>query len=428
MEKQIIARIAVMIAVTLVIASILVVFITIQEQTPTVVKYDIYVDDDNTEGPWDGTQEHPYQFIQDAVENASEHDIVYILSGTYEISQETIFTIDKSISIIGEDKYDSIILDTSNSTDVYVMIYVSVSNVTFRNLSICSKYQFLHPITTIRGRYGIVLPKNAADNTKIINCRINTSRIGISVCSSNNTISDCIFNYSNDEGIFLWGHYNTVENCTFHNNTDGIELALGCSHNSISNCKFYDNLHGITFIDSAQNNSISNCSVYNSKGSGVLIANSHNNRVSNSKICKNGDNGIKIASSFGNTIVDCEISNNSYEGICIENSTDNEIYRCKIPYNIRQGIRVESDSTNNRFHHNILISNGNFTWLTPGEKQACDYGINQWDNGFSMGNYWSDYTELYPNATQIDGIWDTPYNVSGGDNRDMYPLINPVDT
>ncbi len=24
----------------------------------------IYVDDDNTEGPWDGTQEHPYQHIQ----------------------------------------------------------------------------------------------------------------------------------------------------------------------------------------------------------------------------------------------------------------------------------------------------------------------------------------------------------------------------
>ena len=31
----------------------------------------IYVDDDNTDGPWDGTQEHPYQFIQDGVDNAS---------------------------------------------------------------------------------------------------------------------------------------------------------------------------------------------------------------------------------------------------------------------------------------------------------------------------------------------------------------------
>ena len=29
----------------------------------------IYVDDDNTAGPWDGTLEHPYQHIQDGVNN-----------------------------------------------------------------------------------------------------------------------------------------------------------------------------------------------------------------------------------------------------------------------------------------------------------------------------------------------------------------------
>jgi len=30
----------------------------------------IYVDDDNKDGPWDGSMEHPYQHIQDAVDNA----------------------------------------------------------------------------------------------------------------------------------------------------------------------------------------------------------------------------------------------------------------------------------------------------------------------------------------------------------------------
>ena len=28
----------------------------------------IYVDDDNINGPWGGTEEHPYRFIQDAVQ------------------------------------------------------------------------------------------------------------------------------------------------------------------------------------------------------------------------------------------------------------------------------------------------------------------------------------------------------------------------
>ena len=29
----------------------------------------IYVDDDNISGPWDGTSEHPYRFIQQAIYN-----------------------------------------------------------------------------------------------------------------------------------------------------------------------------------------------------------------------------------------------------------------------------------------------------------------------------------------------------------------------
>jgi len=39
------------------------------------------------------------------------------------------------------------------------------------------------------------------------------------------------------------------------------------------------------------------------------------------------------------------------------------------------------------------------------------------------GNYWGDYEERYPNATEIDGtgIWDTPYEIDA-DNID--PLSN----
>jgi len=40
------------------------------------------------------------------------------------------------------------------------------------------------------------------------------------------------------------------------------------------------------------------------------------------------------------------------------------------------------------------------------------------------GNYWSDYEERYPNATEIDGtdIWNTPYEIDA-DNIDHYPII-----
>lgn len=49
-----------------------------------------------------------------------------------------------------------------------------------------------------------------------------------------------------------------------------------------------------------------------------------------------------------------------------------------------------------------------------------------WDNG-TVGNYWGDYRENYPNATQEDtlGIWNTPYTINNN-NTDQYPLMQPV--
>jgi nitrous oxidase accessory protein NosD len=38
---------------------------------------------------------------------------------------------------------------------------------------------------------------------------------------------------------------------------------------------------------------------------------------------------------------------------------------------------------------------------------------NFWDNGF-QGNYWSDFKQRYPNATEISGsgVWDTSYYIN----------------
>ena len=44
----------------------------------------IYVNVNNTKGPWDGTIEHPYQYIQDGVDNANQGDTVYVFSGIYD--------------------------------------------------------------------------------------------------------------------------------------------------------------------------------------------------------------------------------------------------------------------------------------------------------------------------------------------------------
>jgi len=48
---------------------------------------------------------------------------------------------------------------------------------------------------------------------------------------------------------------------------------------------------------------------------------------------------------------------------------------------------------------------------------------NTWDDG-KKGNYWDDYKEKYPDAKKkpFKGIWDTPYEIPGEDNLDMFPL------
>jgi parallel beta-helix repeat protein len=59
-----------------------------------------YVDDDNTGGPWEGTSQHPFQFIMDAVDIALDHDTVLVRPGTY---QENIDYSSKEIALRSTD-------------------------------------------------------------------------------------------------------------------------------------------------------------------------------------------------------------------------------------------------------------------------------------------------------------------------------------
>ena len=66
----------------------------------------IYVDDDNVGGPWDGSAEYPFRFIQDGVDHAVTRDTVYVRNGTY----YELVVVETTLKLIGENK-DSTILD-----------------------------------------------------------------------------------------------------------------------------------------------------------------------------------------------------------------------------------------------------------------------------------------------------------------------------
>lgn len=94
-------------------------------------------------------------------------------------------------------------------------------------------------------------------------------------------------------------------------------------------------------------------------------------------------------------------------------------------------ISTDNNSTIQVYHNNFLSQ------LLESRDQFYLFGMSglsdlePWDNGYpSGGNYWSDYTAKYSNASMIEdsGIWNTPYVISERLGLvDRYPLYNPYE-
>ncbi len=101
-------------------------------------------------------------------------------------------------------------------------------------------------------------------------------------------------------------------------------------------------------------------------------------------------------------------------GISASYSSNTIVSENNISDNYNYGILL-SISYNNSIYHNRFVDNGeqSFSWNSQ----------NFWDNG-TKGNYWSDYRNKYPKATEIDGtgIRGTSYDVDKI-NQDNYPMV-----
>ena len=153
---------------------------------------------------------------------------------------------------------------------------------------------------------------------------------------------------------------------------------------------------------------------------GLKLRLSDNNVILNN-IIENNNNNILIEGSNNNSIIGNNISK-SFNGILITNysflydvynvsfSQKNLIYKNNISYN-DVGINLTYFSYDNIIYLNNMINNF---------KNAYDEGINtSWDNK-NQGNYWHDYNGI---DTNNDGIGEIPYYISGGNNKDNFPLI-----
>jgi nitrous oxidase accessory protein NosD len=123
-------------------------------------------------------------------------------------------------------------------------------------------------------------------------------------------------------------------------------------------------------------------------------------------------NGVSIQ---GFTIKGGQYMIGDTSNIGIQILSNNNIVNNNNIQNLDIGIKIINSSSNNSIYHNNFFINNT--------ESAYDEGINIWDNGYpSGGNYWNNNVGVDANH---DGIVDTAYNITGGNNQDRYPLIEP---
>jgi parallel beta-helix repeat protein len=306
-----------------------------------------------------------YATINEAVSQASAGDTVSVQKGIY---QENV-QINKSISVMGEDAKSTIIIGTGGGNHALAAItvtadYVKVSGFTIESLNYTSSSLYATGIN-IQG-----------DHCTVTGNIIQNNYLGI-FCS--------IQSYTEITG-------NTIS----HNLKDGMRF-YGGSLNEISDNNISGNTASGIAIAGYSNTILKNTLENNLRGIGL---GSTYSVVAENTIRSNTESGIYLAGSE-NTISANSISNNKW-GIYITP-------------------QLAASHANHLYHNNL---NNVFNAFDNSSSI-----VENWDNGYpSGGNYWSDYTSRYPNATETNksGIGNTPYLI-WSDNIDNYPLITPFD-
>ena len=199
-----------------------------------------------------------YVSIQEAINNANEGDTIFVKSGLYHQTAN----INKSLSIVGENRETTIIDGNGTTTKIYIESdNVTITGFTIRNALATTEAG----IFLMRVDYCNISENKFTDNNR-----------GIYLLDSSYNIIAGNIMRENGAGVSLTGFNNSIHGNEIVNCNYGIQISYG-KYNTVSENNIVNSQNkGINLPDS-QNNSFILNNIINSGEYGILFTNSHYN-------------------------------------------------------------------------------------------------------------------------------------------------------
>jgi parallel beta-helix repeat protein len=245
-------------------------------------------------------------------------------------------------------------------------------------------------------------------------------------------------NISNNSAAIIM--YSTINSSVSENFLANNELGISlhdCLNLSLTKNMVVDGGAGITLRASSNisvsQNYLSGIYFGGFEAFGISLYSSNSCSVTANNVTGFGQFGIQLSVSKQNVIANNYLARNAI-GAYIYMGGQNTIFQNSFIENKRWGMQLSSSQNqpnNNLIYYNNFINNTSIEAGTQGNLQVSNpwyFGpeANIWDNG-TVGNYWSDYTARYVNASEIgnSGVGNT-FFVVNDNNIDHYPLMKSI--
>ena len=301
-----------------------------------------------------GSGPENYTTIKSAVDNATNGTTVFVYDDSAPYCEN--IEIDKSISLIGESKYTTIV--DGNGTTIFRIL---------------------------------------ADNVRIMDFYIqNSDARGMRIYSDFNNISNNIF-YDVTEGLEFT---NSNNNIVYRNTIKGVYHSYGIKlapseNNIISENNLQNEYHvGISLSDGSSNNTISNNILNGSYYRGISIYSS-NNMITKNYITRGGG---QSGGSGGGIICDAGVNN----------FIKNEVSYCNM------GMYITASSCN--IKNNIIVNNYNHAILLLGDNNYISGNIINENKQRSVIIFGGSFNKVINNAFINNSNWDALILIGGSRN------------